>query len=943
MKKFRFVFDMIKKIRFYVIFLTISLLIGAGIYFIPVKLFAQDNDTCLSCHEDKDLSVTHGKKKISLYFDKKKLAKSIHNGVKCIQCHVGVNPEEIPHSKNPRNVKCGGCHKNEQALYNDCLHGKASSKGDPLAPKCQSCHGSHEIVSNKDRKSPVYPLNVPSLCGKCHKEGSPVQLQRNIPQSHILENYSESIHGEGLIKKGLSVSATCASCHSPHRILPHTDPRSTINRNNIAATCTKCHTAIEYVHKKIIKGELWEKEAKVLPACVDCHQPHKARKVFYEQNLSDALCKKCHENPSAGKSKDGRDMYVKHSDMQYSVHNKLSCTQCHTAVEPSHTRPCDNLTKNKPDCSSCHSAVGNDFKQSMHGMLHARGDSMAPACYDCHGNHKVLRKTDQNSPVFAMNIPKLCSKCHQEGKSAAVRYKGPQHEIISHYTESIHGKGLMKSGLVVTATCSDCHTAHKGLPKKYPESSINRNNIANTCGRCHFGIQEHFDKSVHSPLVTKTDKKLPVCDDCHSAHTIKRTDRDDFRHEILSTCGKCHMEISKTYFDTYHGKVSRLGSSKAAKCSDCHGSHDITNVFDVNSKLSRNNILGTCQKCHKNATKSFTRYLTHATHHDSAKYPFLFYTFWGMTLLLLGTFSISFLHTLLWLPRSIQMRKKIKDLHKNENKNSDTRLYQRFSALNRLLHFTMIVSFLTLATSGMILKFSYTYLANILAGIVGGVENAGTFHRLGAIALFCIFIIHIWDLFRKKKTEFKSWKDMLLGDDSLIPNKKDLDDAIASFKWFIGIGPRPNYGRWTYWEKFDYFAVFWGIFVIGSTGLTLWFPELLTNIFPGWLINVATIVHSDEALLAAGFIFTVHFFNTHFRPEKFPMDTVIFSGQITVEELEFDRPCEYKKLVDSGKLEDYLTQPFSPKMLKLLKIFGWCALVIGFSVVAWIVYALLFG
>ena len=98
-------------------------------------------------------------------------------------------------------------------------------------------------------------------------------------------------------------------------------------------------------------------------------------------------------------------------------------------------------------------------------------------------------------------------------------------------------------------------------------------------------------------------------------------------------------------------------------------------------------------------------------------------------------------------------------------------------------------------------------------------------------------------------------------------------------KWFFGHGPRPQYGRWTYWEKFDYFAVFWGVAIIGSTGLLLWFPEFFTRLLPGWFINVATIIHSDEALLAVGFIFTIHFFNTHFRPEKFPMDTVIFTGR----------------------------------------------------------------
>ena len=932
----------VKKFKRRIFFLLLfSGLTTLCIYDLHLKLYAQENDDCLGCHDDKTLTLQRGKQKVSLYIDKKHLEKSIHKDVKCSQCHVDYDISSFPHTENKEKVQCGGCHKTEQELYNDCLHGKASHKNDPLAPKCQTCHGSHDIVSNKDRQSPVYPLNVPQLCGKCHREGSPVQLQRNIPQTHILENYSESIHGEGLIKKGLSVSATCASCHSPHRILPHTDPRSTIARNNIAATCTKCHTAIEFVHKKVIKDELWKKEATSLPACIDCHQPHKIRKVFYEENVSDASCKKCHESNQIGKSIDGRDMFVKGTDLTNSVHIKLSCTQCHSTVNPLSKRPCDSLTLKKVDCASCHAAVGNDYKMSIHGKLYSHDDTDAPICKDCHGSHNVLSKNNQKSPIFALNIPALCSRCHQEGKLASIRYKGTEREIISNYAESIHGKGLIKSGLLVTATCTDCHTAHKELPKSDPTSSINTDSISSTCGKCHFGIQEIFDKSIHSPLVTKTDKKLPSCNDCHTAHSIKRTDQNLFRHEILNSCGKCHTKISETYFDTYHGKVSRLGSSKAAKCSDCHGSHDILSVFDPNSTLSRKNILGTCQKCHTTATKSFTKYLTHATHHDSVKYPLLFFTFWGMTLLLLGTFSLSFLHTLLWLPRSIQMRKKMKSFHLSKKFDEKTKLYQRFNSLNRLLHFTMIISFLSLAITGMILKFSNTAWANVLANAVGGVENAGIIHRLGATALFLVFIVHIIDLFRKKKHEFKTWKEFLLGPDSMIPNKKDLHDVIDSFKWFIGRGKRPNYGRWTYWEKFDYFAVFWGIFVIGSTGLTLWFPEIITNIIPGWLVNVATIIHSDEALLAAGFIFTVHFFNTHFRPEKFPMDTIIFSGQMTVEELEFDRPDEYRRLVESGELKNNLTQPFSPRLLFLLKIFGWFALMLGFMVVIWIIYALL--
>ena len=173
--------------------------------------------------------------------------------------------------------------------------------------------------------------------------------------------------------------------------------------------------------------------------------------------------------------------------------------------------------------------------------------------------------------------------------------------------------------------------------------------------------------------------------------------------------------------------------------------------------------------------------------------------------------------------------------------------------------------------------------------------------------------------------------------------KKDLFDAIDSIKWFIGKGPRPQYGRWTYWEKFDYFAVFWGVFVIGSTGATLWFPEFFTKFLPGWAINVATIIHSDEALLATGFIFTIHFFNTHLRPEKFPMDIVVFSGRMSVEELKRDKPAEYAEHIANGTLEQHLVEPYQPIVIRAIKMFGWTALTIGFSIVIWIVYAMIFN
>ncbi len=269
--------------------------------------------------------------------------------------------------------------------------------------------------------------------------------------------------------------------------------------------------------------------------------------------------------------------------------------------------------------------------------------------------------------------------------------------------------------------------------------------------------------------------------------------------------------------------------------------------------------------------------------------------------------------------------------------------YERFTPLNRTLHIFTVLTFLTLAMTGLTLKFSYTGWAVILSHFLGGFEAAGYFHRFAAFIMILVFLIHLFDLMRLKSKAHQSWTGMILGKDSLFFNNKDWRDFRDSLKWFLGRGQRPRYGRWTYWEKFDYLAVFWGMVVIGSTGMTLWFPEFFTNFFPGWFLNVATIIHSDEALLAVGFIFTVHFFNTHLRPEKFPMDIVIFSGRIPLEEFKLDRPEEYRQMVESGELEKHLVEPYQPIVIRAIKVFGTVALFTGLGIVIWIIYAMIFA
>jgi len=898
-------------------------------------------EDCAGCH---DAGPRTGRRQpgVPPGFNAAALKASPHNGVDCTACHADI--KEVPHPEKLAPVACGACHPAEQEQYSASLHGTAASHGDPYAPGCKGCHGTHNILRPSTPNSPTSTFEIPKLCGGCHREGTPISETRGIPQTNILDNYTDSLHGQAMYQKGLTVSAVCTSCHTAHFVLPHTDPRSSIAKANIAKTCTQCHSQIERVHRQVIRGELWEKAPHLIPACVDCHEPHKIRQVFYSQGMSDRDCQRCHGDPNLKTTQAGKSvsLFINQAEMTEAAgsrHSRVACVQCHTGGTPSDLRPCTTMQA-KVDCLPCHEEQVNKYRESTHGTLAAKGSPDAPLCTDCHQPHGTRGHRDPAAPTFSRNVPTLCAKCHLTGKKAALRYNGTQQNVVEHYRESIHGTGLIQAGLTVTANCADCHTAHHELPASDPRSSVNPANVATTCGQCHKGIYDQFTASVHSPNVTRTGKPLPVCADCHSAHSIQRTDLTNFRLTIMDQCGRCHQQISEAYFETFHGKVSKLGYLKTAKCYDCHGSHDILPVADPRSHLSRNNIVATCGKCHTGSHRQFAGYLTHATHHDPKKYPFLFLTFWGMTALLIGTLVVSGTHTALWIPRSLQYRRQMQ----NGNAHPETGTYvRRFRRFHRNLHLMVISSFLGLAATGMILKFSYASWARVVARLLGGFEAAGWIHRGCAILTFTYFFLHLRDLFQQRRKSGKSWRRFILSEDSMMFNGHDWRELVGSLKWFFNRGPRPEYGRWTYWEKFDYFAVFWGVAVIGGTGLLLWFPEIFTRVLPGWMVNVATTIHSDEALLAVSFIFVVHFFNTHFRPEKFPIDTVIFTEGMPLEEFKRDRPREYAGLVESGQLEQSLMPEPAARDQKLWRRLGFTALGIGLFLIGLIIYAMLFA
>jgi cytochrome b subunit of formate dehydrogenase len=263
---------------------------------------------------------------------------------------------------------------------------------------------------------------------------------------------------------------------------------------------------------------------------------------------------------------------------------------------------------------------------------------------------------------------------------------------------------------------------------------------------------------------------------------------------------------------------------------------------------------------------------------------------------------------------------------------------RRFDGFDRALHALLMVTFLGLSLTGVPLLFNRRAWAFHLSRLFGGFETAALLHRVFAAGLILCFLLHLGRiagrLFLKRDTS------VLWGPHSMVPQPKDVQDIARNLLWFLGVGERPRFERFAYWEKFDYWAVFWGMGIIGGSGLMLWFPKFFALFLPGWVFNIATLVHGEEALLAVGFIFTIHFFNSHLRPEKFPMDTVIFSGVVPLEELQHERPAEYERLKASGELDRLVASPPSPETVGRAFFIGGLAVLIGLILIGFIIYTL---
>ncbi|MDH3577584.1 MAG: hypothetical protein OEO71_07155 [Gammaproteobacteria bacterium] len=610
-----------------------------------------------------------------------------------------------------------------------------------------------------------------------------------------------------------------------------------------------------------------------------------------------------------------------HAGVSFSsdAHPDLGCQDCHTNVTEEHKGADLAPLTDDESCAECHGSIQRMIGRSVHGDQ--------ASCTDCHGApHAIHKNSDLASAVSPVNQIKQCGGCHNEPS-----------ELVEGYLTSEHGKALLLSGLIDAPSCSDCHGDHRILEVAKDKAPTAHSNSPEMCGSCHLLLLDDWKNHSAHGLAWQAGEEGPVCVDCHKSHKIADPTTAASRMASADNCGGCHGEYLTSFRDSFHGKADDLGMFGGATCADCHTPHKNLAADNPESSVHPDNILETCGNCHDGITASFA---TFDPHNDPSNPDDIFavYVVWVfMTGLLIGVFVFFGVHDLLWLQRSLVGV--LRGEFDEERFGASGKYIRRFRRKDMRMHVVIITTFMLLALTGLPLKFHGAPWAQQLVDILGGIDSTRFIHRIAAIGTFGYMLVHIIDVF--VRSVFRKERGMFWGPNSMTPQPKDFFDFFGNIRYFFYLGERPPGDHWTYFEKFDYLAVFWGVMVIGISGLFLWFPDFFTSFLPGWTLNAAYVIHSDEALLATGFIFFFHFFHTHLRPESFPMDLVIFTGKMSLERFKAERPLEYERLVANNELEDYLVEGPNPRQRRDAYIFGSIFLVIGILLAAGIIWALL--
>ncbi len=599
--------------------------------------------------------------------------------------------------------------------------------------------------------------------------------------------------------------------------------------------------------------------------------------------MSNDDCLACHSDPTLTKDENGKpvSLHVDDAKFKNSVHSIYGCTDCHTDIK---AYPHDPAPV-KPVCATCHADQQAAYDHGIHAQAAKAGNTNVAKCQDCHGSvHEILPPTDPQSKVARANIPQTCGACH--GQKFVMASSGMSSAPFTSYQQSVHGKAVA-AGSDKAAVCTDCHGEHDILSATDPKSPINKYNVPATCAKCHDNVRQEYVKSIHGQAIARGNWQAPVCTDCHGIHTIKApTDPNSSvaSANVQNTCASCHGSVKlssefgvpggrvTSYLASYHGMAQKVGSTTVANCASCHGVHNILPPSDPHSTVNHANLAKTCGQCHPGANDKF---ITSKVHLDgTAKADF------GSKVI--GLISRMYIWLIvcviggMLLHNFIVFRKKL-----IQHRIGQPRILFRMTLGQRVQHLALLASFFTLVLTGFALRYPSSWLAMIFVH-----ELVRSYiHRIAGVVLIAVSLYHAWYVLKTADGR-QLIKDML-------PDWKDVTDARDAFLYYLGYSEnRPLFGRFTYAEKMEYWALVWGMFVMASTGLMAWFKVGVGERVPGWWIDVAITIHFYEAVLATLAIIVWHLYGVMFDPDAYPMNWSWYDGKMSIEQYEHEHPLD---------------------------------------------------
>ena len=633
--------------------------------------------------------------------------------------------------------------------------------------------------------------------------------------------------------------------------------------------------------------------------CISCHEGFNPSELPHAKRIRAVNCLSCH---------DGEQF----AHFGQSVHGALkggvpvaACSDCHSThavvkvtAETAEARKQFALAT----CSGCHATEQGRFMASDHGAALASGVKGAPTCIDCHDEHNVKMTSDSTAQTSRLKVAAMCLRCHLDNPDVRAKV-GPSAGFVSSYEKSIHARAL-QGGNDAAATCIDCHGAHEMRKGSRADSKVARSNIAETCGGCHGEILEQYRGSIHGTSFAAGVTASATCTDCHGEHNIlSPTDAVSptaARNLSAQVCSPCHASVKlsrkfglasdrfQSFSDSYHGLAGRAGDVAVANCASCHGVHDIKPSTDSTSRISKKNLVKTCGTCHPGANENFTKGAVHviATERNDS---ILYLVSTGYILLIAVVIGGMILHNLLDFVRKsrrqLMYRRGLLERH-----HVGHRLYLRMSLSERFQHGTLALSFITLVVTGFALKFPDAWWVAPVGEISPLIFAArGILHRIAAVVLVLAGLYHCYYVL------FVPRGKQLLRD--LMPVPGDLRDALAVMKYNLGFtSGKPAFGRFSYIEKSEYWALVWGTIVMGMTGGILWFDNTFLGLLTKLWWDVARTVHYYEAWLATLAIIVWHFYFVIFNPDSYPVNLAFWKGTLTEEEMSEEHPLELEQI-----------------------------------------------